>query len=414
MADPIIITTDDLLRLKYSEDQIEHIFSELISEAGAVGTSDNNRLLLTVANQQIGFKDISELDLGTTVVDEFLITEEIGKFKPFPDPTDGATNVSDAARGLLTKDCDIIEDKYYRGVASGTPLNKVLECALRDFKSVEGGDIVKPSITVEIIPAIDGTPITKENPVEAGSEVTLKYAVKTDPGKFPYGPETGVSWYGLRVSEVVNGTPLSEYIAVSNSDNLNETNCEASFSSFGSKCIVKSPYEATDSDISITVRSEYTGSRNYPYNSDNSINTKPELQISPSSDSEDEYNTKATANIKIPAYVNAAYIANTKINNASNIRSNTSTVQYQTLEALNNVKLIELKDLTIAINTNLNKKIKYLINKDTGVRYNVVKDKTADIPTASTSIKVTYDIYRVSNILKEDGDSTIEFIFEDK
>ena len=48
-----------------------------------------------------------------------------------------------------------------------------------------------------------------------------------------------------------------------------------------------------------------------------------------------------------PAYVNAAYIANTKINNASNIRSNTSTVQYQTLEALNNVKLIELKDLNL-------------------------------------------------------------------
>lgn len=381
----ITITEDDLLRLNVTAAEIAHIFKTLANDPK---TGENDQFLV-IENKQIKFKSFTNTDvpkdLKINTDDEIYVTEDIGGYS--------AGN----------------------GIEKNTAVLDIVKKMLRNYKDATQDDIKDPSITItEVIAAEvmangetkDPFTLSEYHEFEVGTKITFN-SVNFDifVGEYPWGPDTGVKFNGLRV-DINNKTKLYPASDAGDSD--------ASFKdittgNYDEKELNKSTLSISDTNENIytfAVKSSHTKGANAYGNDKYTMSTLPDeskpVYISASG------NISGLKIFKIKGYFNSAYI---NVNNGDFRAGQMFKDLPETF--INNGAL---KELYIAIRRDLNKTIKSITNKRTGMPQPFIKlESTKDIPSKDQSKKAMYDIYKISNKLAESvANEEYQIIYQDK
>lgn len=373
----ITITESDLLRLNVTASQINHIFKTL---AEYPITAQNYEILVT-DGKQIQFHKFDDTNipetLGVKTSEDFYVTEDLGGYK------------------------------QGEKIPSGTKLVEILTEILRNYQPAtfpnagqpqQESDITYPSIdfTVKAKMGNDTFELSEdENTIyeyEVGTSTNFDswiLTVSTDPGKYPWGPDTGVTFKGLTL--YYGGNP---YII---SKDMNKQDMNNAFTS--------ASINLCNTELSnFTIDDDINGKElKFKIESTNSDSNKAALgndKQTPSKEQNEDADIKIHSDtvvkekgFKFKGYYNSAYISSsTDYRSGQYFKDLPETFTYDG----------NLKTLYIAIKTDLGKNIKSITNKRTGMPQPFIIDSTeTEIESKDRSKKVKYTIYKISNKLAE-------------
>lgn len=380
----ITITENDLLRLNVTAAEIAYIFKTLANDPKIVGK--DNQFLVINNSRQIEFKPFEDTGMPQAIGvrtgnETFYITEDIGGY------TAGSTLDTDT-----------------------TVLN-IVKKMLCNYKDATKDDIKYPSITVtEVKAKVEGDTesftLSESHEFEVGTKIAFNSVnFDTFVGEYPWGPDTGVKFEGLRV-DVDNETKL--YPGSDDGDrdtsfnSTSNTNHEQTLNN--NTLSISNTKEKT---YTFAVKSSHTRGANAAYGNDkHTVSTLP--------DESEPFYISASGEIsglktfKIKGYYNSAYI---NIDN-KNFRAGQMFKDLPETFINNGA----LRELHIAIKSDLGKTIKSITNKRTGMPQPFTKlESTSSIPAKAQGYAATYDIYKISNKLAESvANEEYQISYQDK
>lgn len=413
MAELITITTDDLLRLGYSEGQIRHIFDELINKplleretfAAPVVSVDKE-------NRQIQIKDLSEKvfkeAVETIYPETFTVTTDIGNYRR-GDTIAADKSVRDVLKELLFK-------KINATIADITnPSIKIAESANPNIY-VSGNQAGATFV------ATNKYRLTNRY-IEYGNKIVAIDNIKIDfnTGNYTWGPDpTGVGFETLRVDissnigdDVINSAYLNADFIVSKDNKTSSTTIPAvdNSDSFNNK------FKVLPGGLNKLKFQAYSkvSDGNIAYNNDNTLAidpTNPEdtgiKYNAPTSDFYHEiYNISDITEFTISGYYNEVYILTNPEGlsgtNPSGDLFRSSGTHYRLKPA--SLTVNELKEVYIAVRSDLRCRKIEVTNIKENMPQNVSKlDSNITIPAGSFADPQSYTVFKIYNLIAADGE----------